>query len=64
MTGTTGALWNTLQSISSANTDLTQQITQEQELLNTKQSQLELQFAEMEATVAQLKTAAGGLSGS
>jgi len=63
LTSTTGTLWNTLQSITSANTVLGQHITQEQELLNTKQDQLETQFAEMEATVAQMKAASGGLAG-
>jgi flagellar hook-associated protein 2 len=63
LTSTSGAIWTTLQSISSANTLLSQRITQEQELLDTRQSQLEQQFADMEATVAQMKAASGGLAG-
>ena len=45
MTSTTGAIWTTLQSISTGNTSLAQRITQGQHLLDARQSQLEQQFA-------------------
>jgi len=61
LTGYDGSIWNTLQSLSSANTDLTTQISEEKGLLATKQAALQLQFAEMEAAVAQMKTASAGM---
>ena len=61
LTAYNGTIWNTLQSIKNTNTDLATQITQDQELLNTKQSELELQFATMEASVAQMKAASAGM---
>ncbi len=64
LTSATGTIWNTLQALSSANTSLATQITTEQGTLNNIQSELQLQFANMEATVAQLKTASGALGSS
>ena len=63
LTGYNGTIWNTLQDITTTNTNLSSQISQEQSLLATKQNQLELQFADMEAAVAQLKAASAGMAG-
>ena len=61
MTGYDGEIWNTTQSLASANTSLATQISEEKTTLNAIQSQLELQFATMEAAVAQMKTASAGM---
>jgi hypothetical protein len=61
LTGYDGEIWNTTQSLASANTSLATQISEEKTTLNAIQSQLELQFATMEAAVAQMKTASAGM---
>jgi flagellar hook-associated protein 2 len=62
MTGYQGPIWNTVQALANDSTSLTTQIASEQNTLTNIQNQLELQFANMEATVSQLKTASGGLA--
>jgi flagellar capping protein FliD len=61
LTAFDGPIWNTQQSITSANADLANQISAEQQLLSATQNQLENQFASMEASVAQMKVASAGM---
>jgi flagellar hook-associated protein 2 len=61
LTAYNGTFWNTLASITAANTQLTSQIASQQAVLDQKQAALKLQFAEMEANIAQLKTASAGM---
>jgi flagellar capping protein FliD len=59
----TGALATTLTSITKQNTDLATQIASGQAMLARRKVDLTNQFSQMESTVAQMKAAAGSLSG-
>ncbi len=63
LTSFNGQIWNTQQTLTQNNASLDAQVQSRKTLLDTQQKQLKQRFAEMEASVSQLRTASGGLAG-
>ena len=60
-TGTNGNIANLMKTVATQNTNLASQISQAQTILDSESASLKKKFAQMEATVGQLKVTSGSL---